>query len=167
MHHLKEIDKDEHTVIMVQVQNEVGILGDSRDRSPLANEIFVRNVPAELIAYLQENQAELSTDLYQRWEANDFRSEGNWENLFGSGVETDEIFMAWHYACYIDAVTQAGKADIPYQCLWNAWLSSLETVGAGSASGGHQPGEWPSGGPLPHTLDIWMAGAPSIDLFAP
>ncbi|PJF38504.1 MAG: glycoside hydrolase family 42, partial [Phototrophicales bacterium] len=36
MRHLKTIDGDDHTVIMVQVQNEVGVLGDSRDRSPIA-----------------------------------------------------------------------------------------------------------------------------------
>jgi beta-galactosidase GanA len=32
---------------------------------------------------------------------------------------------------------------------------------------GLKPGEYPSAGPLPHLLDIWRAGAPSIDIFSP
>jgi beta-galactosidase GanA len=35
MRHVRETDKT-HRVIMVQIENEVGLLGDSRDRSPLA-----------------------------------------------------------------------------------------------------------------------------------
>src|SRR5215207_7340449 len=33
MQHLTEVDSSEHTVIMVQVENEVGVLGDTRDYS--------------------------------------------------------------------------------------------------------------------------------------
>jgi len=32
---------------------------------------------------------------------------------------------------------------------------------------GHQPGQYPSGGPLPHLFDVWRAGAPAIDFLAP
>jgi beta-galactosidase GanA len=32
---------------------------------------------------------------------------------------------------------------------------------------GHQPGQYPSGGPLPHLIDVWRAAAPSIDFLAP
>jgi beta-galactosidase GanA len=32
---------------------------------------------------------------------------------------------------------------------------------------GAKPGEYPSGGPLPHLMDIWKAGAPSIDFLSP
>jgi Domain of unknown function (DUF5597) len=32
---------------------------------------------------------------------------------------------------------------------------------------GWQPGQYPSAGPLPHVIDIWKAGAPLVDLFAP
>ena len=32
---------------------------------------------------------------------------------------------------------------------------------------GRKPGEYPSGGPLPHLLDVWKAGAPSLDFLAP
>jgi beta-galactosidase GanA len=32
---------------------------------------------------------------------------------------------------------------------------------------GRKPGEYPSGGPLPHLIDVWKAGAPSLDFLAP
>jgi hypothetical protein len=32
---------------------------------------------------------------------------------------------------------------------------------------GHQPGQYPSAGPLPHLFDVWRAAAPSIDFLAP
>ena len=167
MHHLYEVDGQEYTVIMMQVQNEVGVLGDSRDRSPAANEAFAGSMPAMLMEQLQAHQSELGPELYQRWQVNGFKTEGSWEEVFGSGLETDEFFMAWHYARYLDAVTAAGKAEYPLPMFANAWLSSLESTPAGWASGGQKPGEWPSGGPLPHTLDIWQAGAPHLDFLAP
>jgi len=40
MRHIREVDGDSHTVIMVQVENEVGVLRDSRDRSGAANAAF-------------------------------------------------------------------------------------------------------------------------------
>lgn len=167
MRHLLEVDGQEQTVIMVQVQNEVGVLDDSRDRSTMANEAFADQVPAALMTELEQHRSELGTDLHQRWEANGFKTEGSWEAVFGSGVETDEFFMAWHYARYLDVVTAAGKAEYSLPMFANAWLSSLASTPVGWASGGQKPGEWPSGGPLPHTLDIWLAGAPTIDFLAP
>ena len=167
MRHLYEVDGQENTVIMVQVQNEVGVLGDSRDRSAAANEAFASPVPSDLIQHLQENKTELGADLLQRWQANGLKTSGTWEEVFGSGMETDELFMAWYYARYLDAVTAAGKAEYPLPMFANAWLSSLGSEPGGWASGGQKPGEWPSGGPLPHTLDIWLAGAPQLDFFAP
>jgi beta-galactosidase GanA len=48
MHHLKDIDGHAHTVLMIQVENEVGVLGDSRDRSPAAEKAFAEGAPKEL-----------------------------------------------------------------------------------------------------------------------
>jgi beta-galactosidase GanA len=45
MRRIKEVDGRNHTVIMVQVQNEVGVLRDSRDRSEAANRAFAGQVP--------------------------------------------------------------------------------------------------------------------------
>ena len=37
MRHLRDVDGQNHTVLMIQVENEAGILGDTRDYSPAAN----------------------------------------------------------------------------------------------------------------------------------
>ncbi|MCL4833552.1 MAG: DUF5597 domain-containing protein [Caldilineaceae bacterium] len=167
MAHLWEVDGQQNTVVMVQVQNEVGVLGDSRDRSPGANAAFAGPVPAALVAQLLAHKAELGAGLLGLWEAQGFPEKGSWEEMFGSSDQTDELFMAWHYARYLDGVAAAGKAEYPLPLFANAWLSSLGDAPGGWASGGQKPGEWPSGGPLPHTLDIWLAAAPHIDFLAP
>jgi beta-galactosidase GanA len=46
MQHLKELDSDRHTVVLVQVENEAGTLGSDRDYSPMANKAFGQAVPA-------------------------------------------------------------------------------------------------------------------------
>ena len=51
MRHLKEVDSEHHTVIMVQVENEPGILGDSRDASPAANAVFEAAAPSDPVSY--------------------------------------------------------------------------------------------------------------------
>lgn len=157
MRHIREVDGDDHTVIMMQVQNEVGVLGDSRDRSEAANEVFANPVPKELMDYLQENKQDMVPEIRKRWASGGFKTSGTWEEVFGRGQETDEIFMAWNYARYIDKVAAAGKAEYDIPMYVNAWLSGSQG----------KPGDWPSGGPLPHTMDIWLAGAPHIDLLAP
>ena len=40
MSHIREVDGSEHTVIMMQVENEAGVLGDSRDRCEMAEKAF-------------------------------------------------------------------------------------------------------------------------------
>ena len=56
MQHRRRWTAREHTVIMMQVENEVGVLGDSRDRSDAANRAFYSAVPAELTSYLQAHR---------------------------------------------------------------------------------------------------------------
>jgi beta-galactosidase GanA len=46
MHHLKQIDDDQHTVLLIQVENESGNIGSVRDFSPEANRLFALQVPA-------------------------------------------------------------------------------------------------------------------------
>ena len=40
MQHIKEVDSRDHTVLMMQMENEVGVLGDTRDHSDAANRAF-------------------------------------------------------------------------------------------------------------------------------
>jgi beta-galactosidase GanA len=157
MQHLADVDASDHTVLMVQVENEVGVLGDTRDHSETANRAYAGPAPQALLAYLQEHQADLVPEIRQRWQAAGAKSSGSWEDIFGAGPATDEIFMAWNYARYVDAVAAAGKAAYALPLFVNAWLSNPEGT----------PGDWPSGGPLPHVLDIWLAGAARIDMLTP
>jgi beta-galactosidase GanA len=161
MRRIRELDSKEHTVIMIQMQNEVGVLGDSRDRSPVAEKAFAQPIPPKLLEYMRQNKDKLIPELHQLWASTDFRASGSWEEVFGSGPSTDEVFMAWHYARYMDKITAAGKAEYPLPVFANAWLS-------GSIFGVNElPGAWPSGGPLPSLMDVWRAAAPNIDFIAP
>jgi len=157
LRHIKEVDGANGTVVMVQVENEVGVLGDSRDRSDLADAAFAKDVPQPLLEALKKNRAALYPALKARWEAAGAKTAGTWEQVFGAGPETDEIFMAWNYASYVDKVAAAGKAEYPLPLYVNTWLSDPD----------HKPGNWPSGGPEPHVLDIWRAAAPHIDIYSP
>jgi len=167
MRHLRAVDGGAQTVIMVQVENEVGLLGASRDHSDAANRAFAAPVPSELLDRLQQDKAELHEELCERWQAHGLKSAGSWEQIFGAGLATDELFMAWNYARYVNHVAAAGKAAYELPLYVNAWLNNPSEEGTSWASGGQKPGDWPSGSPLPHTLDIWRIGAPQIDLFAP
>ena len=66
MRHLREVDGRDHTVIMVQVENEIGMIPDSRDRSPAAAKLFNGPVPAELISYLLKSKEALQPELRRR-----------------------------------------------------------------------------------------------------
>lgn len=179
MRHIKEKDSKQQTVVMVQVENEVGMLDNlgktagnaRRDFCDEANAAYDGPVPAELMDYLVKHKEELFPELQRVWAANGFRTSGTWEEVFGKSSYkpepkdwkfysyfTEEIFMAWHYARYIEKVTAAGKAEYPLPMYANAWLKQPFS---------YIPGKYPSGGPLPQVIDIWRAAAPSIDFIAP
>ena len=158
MRHLREVDCREHTVLMVQVENEVGILGDTRDRSAGANKAFDGPVPKPLLDYIVQHRETLVPEFRKVWEGAGSKASGTWTEVFGTGAGTDEVFMAWHYASYVGRVAAAGKAEYPIPMYANAWLS---------AEWSPEPGAYPSGGPLAHLMDVWHAGAPAIDLLAP
>jgi len=109
MEHLRAADP-QRTCIMIQMQNEVGVLGDSRDRGDAANAAFASQVPSELMAHLAKNRATLSPALAKQWADAGARASGTWTEVFGDTPATDELFMAWHYARYMGAMAAAGKA---------------------------------------------------------
>jgi beta-galactosidase GanA len=157
MRHLREVDSKDHTVIMVQVENEIGMIPDSRDRSAIADTLFKQPVPPELTSYLEQHKEKLIPEFRAVWAANEFKMRGTWEEVFGSGPGTDEIFMAWYFARYVNQVAELGKAEYKLPMFVNAALIRP----------GYQPGQYPSAGPLPHLIDIWRAGAPQIDFLSP
>jgi hypothetical protein len=157
MRHVKAVDSQRHTVIMIQVQNEVGMHGDSRDRSPAANRAFAGPVPKELMDYLQKHKETLIPEFRQVWEAAGSKTSGTWEEVFGKSAVTDGIFMAWNYARYIGRVAEAGKAEYPIPMFVNAALYGI----------GRGPNP-PSGGrPWDLVMDVWKAGGPQIDMLSP
>lgn len=157
MVHLKDFDQKEQTVIMIQVENEIGMLPTARDYCPQANEAFNKEVPAELVQYLQKNKEKLVPEFLEVWKKNGFKTKGNWEAIFGKSLQTDEIFMAWYFSKFTNAVAKAGKDSYAIPMFVNAALNAAEK----------KPGEYPSAGPLPHVMDIWKAGGNSIDFLSP
>jgi beta-galactosidase GanA len=154
---IKATDSQEHTVIMVQVENEIGMLPSARDYQLLAEEAFKKPVPAELMQYLQKNKEKLVPELLQIWKNNGYKTAGNWEDIFGKSLATDEIFMAYFYAKFTNKITEAGKKIYNLPMFVNAALNRT----------GREPGNYPSAGPLPHLMDIWKAAGTSIDFLSP
>ncbi|MGH8187700.1 MAG: beta-galactosidase, partial [Steroidobacteraceae bacterium] len=157
MAHLRRTVARQQTVVMVQVENEIGMIPHARDYSDTADELFNSPVPKALLDYLAGHRERLAAPLRERWRSHGERTQGTWVEVFGSGPATEELFMAWHFAVYVEAVTAAGKKAYPLPMFVNAALIRP----------GRQPGEYPSAGPLPHLIDVWRAGAPSIDFLAP
>jgi beta-galactosidase GanA len=157
MHFIKEFDNKEHTIIMVQVENEIGMLPSARDHHSLAEEAFRKNVPSELMKYLEKNKAGLVPEFDAIWKANGYKTSGNWEEVFGKGLQTDEIFMAWYYSIFANKVAEAGKKIYPIPMFVNAALNRPNT----------EPGKYPSAGPLPHLMDVWKAAGTDIDFLSP
>jgi beta-galactosidase GanA len=157
MRAIRKIDPRGQTVILVQVENEVGMLGGVSDRSAPAAAALRGPVPRELIDYLTAHNRQLVPELARVWQLAGNKTQGSWPEVFGRGVPAEEMFMAWHFARYVDAVARAGKAEHALPMFVNAALNRP----------GHTPGQYPSAGPLPHLIDVWKAGAPTIDVMAP
>jgi len=138
MRHLRQVDGERHTVVMVQVENEIGMIPEAREHGPEANRAFTAQVPEALRSALGKRA-------------------GSWAQLFGSGPAGEEIFTAWHYGRFVEGLTRAGKAEYNLPMYVNAALNRP----------GRKPGEYPSGGPLPHLIDVWKAAAPSLDMLSP
>jgi hypothetical protein len=104
--------------------------------------------------YMAKNKQNLVSEFRQYWEAAGGKTSGTWAEVFGNQPMTNEIFMAWYYALYVDKVTKAGKAEYALPMFINVCL-------------GEKIGEYSSGGGLPIQLNVWQQGAPAIDIIAP
>ena len=141
MRHLKAADP-QHTVILVQVENEPGSWNTIRDYSPEAQKLFNQPVPVELLKAMGTNAP---------------AADGNWSEVFGPNA--DEYFHAWSVARYIGQVAAAGKAEYPLPMYVNAALRDPLTPGPA--------GTYESGGATDNVLWIWKVAAPAIDVLAP
>jgi Domain of unknown function (DUF5597)/Glycosyl hydrolases family 35 len=145
MRHLKEIDGERHTVLLIQVENESGNIGSIRDNSAGANREFSGRVPSDLLTAAHKQP-------------------GTWSQVFGA--EADEMFQFYYQAKYINEIAAAGKAEFPIPCYINVWLDyppaelpqrQMDLPGVG----------YPSGGAVQKLVGLWRALAPSIDMIGP
>ncbi|KPH13292.1 DUF5597 domain-containing protein [Chryseobacterium sp. ERMR1:04] len=157
MKHIAAIDKTQGTVIMVQVENEIGMLEGARDYSKEANAAFNKQVPETLMKFLTKNKKQLHPSLLEKWEKQGFKTKGNWQEIFGNDVYTDELFTAYSYAQYVEKLAKTARSIHNIPLYVNAAMNSRNRL----------PGEYPAGGPLAHLIDIWHAGAPSVDMLSP
>lgn len=100
MDYLREEDGEENTVIMVQVENEIGLLGAERDYSEAALAAYEEQVP-EVIQKL-------------------YGVQGSWREALGA--DGPEYFMAYHYARAVERIASGGKEKYPLPMYVNAWL---------------------------------------------
>jgi beta-galactosidase GanA len=137
MRHLKAADP-RHTVLMVQVENEINAYGSRRDYAPEATKLFEGQVPADFATAMKVKP-------------------GTWTEAFGA--EAENTFQAWSIARYVEQVAKAGKAEYGIPLYLNHSLENpLATPREGRLA-------WPA--MTDHVLDIWKSTAPSLDLIAP
>ncbi|RLT76567.1 hypothetical protein D7V95_07790 [bacterium J10(2018)] len=154
--HVANRDTD-GTVLMIQIENEIGMLESPRDYSPAAQTAYDKGVPTALIDHLKKHKTSLHPQLAARWRDNGMKTSGSWHDVFGEDIYSDEYFMAWNYALYVERLAQCARAVIDRPLYVNAAMNSR----------GRKPGEYPSAGPLAHLKDIWHAAAPSVDMLSP
>jgi beta-galactosidase GanA len=151
----KDYDAKEQTVIMVQVENEIGMIPEPRDHSEKSESAYKSAVPTPLLSLAQREA--LGPEASALWEKAGRKTAGTWSDLFGPGPQAQEIFSAWQFATYVEKVAASGKKEYPLPMYANAAL----------VRPGYLPGQYPSAGPLPHLLELWRAGAPSLDMISP
>ncbi|MES2441944.1 MAG: DUF5597 domain-containing protein [Pseudomonadota bacterium] len=127
MAHLRKADA-RGTVIMVQVENEIGFLPMAREHGAVADATFASPIPDGLKMA---------------------RRMVSWPEVYKDGA--DEAFSAWHYARYVDAVAAAGKREYPLPMYVNGAQGRPGTrPGPGYPSGGplaHLMDVWKRGAP--------------------
>ncbi|MBC7669345.1 MAG: DUF5597 domain-containing protein [Gemmatimonadaceae bacterium] len=137
MRYLKAADPD-HTVILIQPENETGAYSAVRDYSPTAQKLFAGPVPAQLAKAMG-------------------KTPGTWSQVFGK--DADEYFYAWSIGRYVNEIAAAGKRELPLPMYVNAALRDPFKY--------QDPYSYSSGGPTWNVLEVWKAAAPSIDAIAP
>jgi beta-galactosidase GanA len=138
MRELKASDP-QHTVLMVQVENEPGTWGSVRDYSPAAEKIFNQPVPQPILTAMHATTT------------------GTWREVFG--VDADEYFHAYSISSYIGQVAAAGKRELALPMYIN--VASRNPLHPSPAN------TYESGGATDNVIPIWKAAAPDIDILAP
>ncbi|WP_051971560.1 DUF5597 domain-containing protein [Massilia sp. 9096] len=148
MTHLKQIDGERHTAIMVQVENEVGSYKLARDYAPAAEAAYRQPVPAAVLARQQPPAGR--------------PRQGSWREVYGDFAE--QYFHAWAIASYIEDIAKAGRAVCDLPMYVNNALRDPGTPGQPAAP---FKDDFASGGPTFDVLGIYKAAAPHIDFVGP
>ena len=153
MTHLKQVDEAQRTVIMVQVQNEVGTYGLARDHGAVANRAFAADVPAEVLRLQKPDPA-----LHGKAAKAD-KARGAWSAVYGDYAE--QYFHSWAIARYIGEIAAAGRQvyDLP-MFVNNALRDPLAPMAPWKS-------DFASGGPTHDVIGIYKAAAPKIDIVGP
>lgn len=130
----------EKTVIMIQIENEIGMLESARDHSDLANKEYSKGVPKDLSKILN------------------VKAGLPWNEVTEDKDYSDEMFMAWNYARFVEHLAKSAREKLP---------SVLLYVNAAMDSRNRKPGQYPSAGPIARLSKIWKAGAPTLDYISP
>jgi len=139
MAHIREFDKD-NTVIMMQVENEIGLIRAERDYGPVADAVYKSEIPSDMAAK--------------------YGKSGDWYSAFGE--DAPEWFMAYHYAKAVEEIVKAGKAEHNIPMFANAALNNrFPGRPGGYPSGGpvdHMIPVWQLGAPSLDALapDIYL-----------
>jgi len=149
MTHLKQVDEAQRTVIMVQVQNEVGTYGLVRDHGAAANRAFAADVPAEVLRLQKPVAAGGAAG----------KARGSWSAVYGDYAE--QYFHSWAIARYIGEIAAAGRQvyDLP-MFVNNALRDPLAPMAPWKS-------DFASGGPTYDVIGIYKAAAPKIDIVGP
>ena len=158
MRHLREIDGARHTVLMVQVENEIGMIPEARDRSDRWRTALRRGGPRRAarvpLRPPREPRAGAAralgipgARLPARGRRSSARELAGRRDLHGLALRASTPRRS----------RPPGAPSIPLPLFVNAALIRP----------GRKPGEYPSAGPLPQVFDVWRAGAPTIDFLAP
>jgi len=165
--HLKSVDK-QHTVVMMQIENEPGIRGTKRDFSTLAEKAWNDNVPKQLINYLKKNKSTLKPDLKRAWESNGSKTKGSWEEVFGKSLSKDDgtnpiinltehLFTAYSFAEHLQYLAKEGKEVYALPTFVNASVFGVKSRGRSLGNGCS----------IDEFFDIYRAGAPDLDILTP
>jgi beta-galactosidase GanA len=146
MEHIKKIDADKRTVIMVQVENEVGTYGLARDYAARAQAAFRQPVPAAVLAHQPPTGR---------------AKQGTWSEVYGDYAE--QYFHTWAIARYIEDIAKAGRAvyDLPMYV-----NNALRAPVLGQPAPPWKA-DFASGGPTYDVIGIYKAAAPHIDFAGP
>jgi beta-galactosidase GanA len=147
MEHIRKIDADKRTVIMVQVENEVGTYGTVRDFATRAQAAFQQQVPAAVLAHQPPPAGR--------------PKQGTWTEVYGDYA--DQYFHTWAIASYIEDIARAGRAvyDLPMYV-----NNALRTPVLGKPAPPWKA-DFASGGPTYDVIGIYKAAAPHIDFAGP